>query len=275
MARGAAVSNLDVTVVVTNYNYARFLGEAVASALAQEGGPPHVIVVDDGSTEPDTEAALAALPAEVTVIRQANAGLSAARNAGIAGAETPYVIVLDADDKLAPIALRTLKDVLEADAGLGFAYGLTRFFGDWNEILAMPDYDPYKLLYRHMIGSTALMRRVVWEQNGGFAPEIRGYEDWDFWLGALAHGWQGRRVHVETFYYRRHGVSMISGARRDYRHWYRRLRERHAALYRDRARLARESGVGLVEQWIYRFFWGPRPLPAAVEQRIHALLFRG
>ena len=82
-------------------------------------------------------------------------------------------------------------------------------------------------------------------------------------------------MHVETFYYRRHGVSMISGARRDYRHWYRRLRERHAALYRDRARLARESGVGLVEQWIYRFFWGPRPLPAAVEQRIHALLFRG
>ena len=275
MARGAAVSHADVTVVVTNYNYARFLGEAVASALAQEGGMPRVIVVDDGSTEPDTEAALAALPEGVEVVRQANAGLSAARNTGIARAATPYVIVLDADDKLAPVALATLKSALEADTALGFAYGLTRFFGDWNQILAMPDYNAYKLLYRHMIGSTVLMRRVVWEQNGGFAPEMRGYEDWDFWLGALANGWTGRRVPVETFYYRRHGTSMISGARRNYRHWYRRVRKRHAGLYRDRARLARESGVGLAEQWVYRFFWGPRPLPAALEQRLHALLFRG
>ena len=51
---------------------------------------------------------------------------------------------------------------------------------------------------------------------------MRGYEDWDFWLGALEHGWQGRQVRVVTFYYRRHGTSMISGARLAYRHWYRR-----------------------------------------------------
>jgi glycosyltransferase involved in cell wall biosynthesis len=266
--------NDDVTVVVTNYNYARFLAEAVESALAQDGGPPRVTVVDDGSTEPGTEAALAALPEGVTVIRQANAGLPSARNAGLREATTPYLIVLDADDKLAPIALQTLKAALQASPELGFAYGLTRFFGDWDQILAMPPYDPYKLLYRHMIGSTVLMRREVFEQTGGFEPTMRGYEDWDFWLSALAHGWQGERIDVETFYYRRHGTSMISGARRNYRHWYREIRRRHAALYRDRARLAKVNGVSLPERLLYRYFWGPRPLPVALEQRIHALLFK-
>jgi glycosyltransferase involved in cell wall biosynthesis len=217
---------------------------------------------------------LAALPSGVRVIRQANAGLPAARNAGLREADTPYLIVLDADDKLAPVALQTLKAALEEDPAIGFAYGLTRFFGDWDQILAMPPYDPYKLLYRHMIGSTVLMRRAVFEQTGGFEPTMRGYEDWDFWLSALAHGWQGRRVDVETFYYRRHGTSMISGARRDYRHWYRQIQRRHAALYRDRARLAQVNGVSLPERLLYRYFWGLRPLPAAVEQRIHALLFK-
>src|SRR5690349_12872905 len=154
----------DVTVVITNFNYGRYLGEAVASALEQEGGAPRVIVVDDGSTEPDTEAALAGLPQTVELVRQPNAGLSAARNAGLARATTAFQIVLDSDDRLMPGALTALKRPLAADPALGFSYGVTRFFGDWEGVLAMPPYDPFKLLYRHMIGSTALMRREVFEQ---------------------------------------------------------------------------------------------------------------
>lgn len=268
--------NDDITVVITCFNYGAYLPEAVASALEQEGGRPHVTVVDDGSTEPATERALERLPPGVRLIRQANAGLSAARNAGLRVADTPYLIALDADDRLAPSALQLLRLPLDRDPTLGFSYGTARFFGEWEGSLSFPHYDPYKLLYRHIIGSTALMRRELFEQVGGFDPEFSAYEDWEFWLHALAHGWSGRNVDTVTFMYRRHGSTMNFAARANYRSWYRKLRHKHAQLY-DRAgrrRLADASDLGPFGRAVYRWWWGARPLPARVEVALHSLLWR-
>ncbi len=263
----------DVTVVVTNFNYGRFLPEAIASALAQRGGPPHVIVVDDGSTDPNTMRVLDELPAPVELVRQPNAGLSAARNAGLRRARTPYLMVLDADDRLRAGALDALRAPLDADPHLGFAYGITTFFGDWEGEMTMPPYDPFRLLYRHTIGSTALMRRELFDATGGFDPDFRGYEDWEFWLHALAHGWRGMQVRVATFDYRRHGSTMLSGARLEYRTWYRRLQAKHAPLYARSRELARETAAGPLQRAVYRWWWGARPLPARVEHALHALLW--
>ena len=60
----------DVTVVITCFNYGRFLNEAMRSALKQEGGPPRILVVDDGSTDPGTLEALERLPDCVELVRQ-------------------------------------------------------------------------------------------------------------------------------------------------------------------------------------------------------------
>jgi glycosyltransferase involved in cell wall biosynthesis len=264
----------DVTVVVTNFNYGRFLPEAVDSALAQEGGAPNVIVVDDGSTDPDTLAVLERLPAGVRLERQANAGVAAARNAGLALTQTPYVMLLDADDRLCARALSALRAPLDADPRLGFAYGITRFFGAWEGEMTMPPYDPYKLLYRHTIGTTALMRRELVAAIGGFDPAFRGYEDWEFWLHALGEGWRGHRVDEVTFEYRRHGSTKLAADRLEYRHWYRRLRVKHAELYARRAELGRESSLSPLGRAVYRWWWGARPMPARVEHALHALLWR-
>jgi glycosyltransferase involved in cell wall biosynthesis len=264
----------DVTVVVTNFNYGDFLEEAVGSALGQDGGAPNVVVVDDGSTDADTLAALDRLPSEVRVHRQPNAGVAAARNAGLAMADTPYVIVLDADDRLRPHALSALRAPLEADPRLGFTYGITHFFGLWEGEMTMPPYDPYKLLYRHTIGATCLMRRELVAAVGGFDPEFRGYEDWEFWLHALDAGWRGRRVDEVTFEYRRHGSSKLGADRLQYRHWFRRLRAKHAQLYARRGELARESSLSPLGRAVYRWWWGARPVPARVEHALHTLLWR-
>ena len=210
-------------MVIACFNYARFLPEAVDSSL-QQGA--RVIVVDDGSTEPLPE-----LPAGVEVIRQENQGVARARNAGLARVETPYVLVLDADDRLVPGALETLRAPLEADPKLGFAYGRMRFFGDWNGELQFPPYDPYALLYRHTIGLSALARREVFERTGGFDPEFEQFEDWEQWVHALAHGWEGRQVDAVTVEYRRHGGSKHWVDRRSYRRAFRSLREKHKRLY--------------------------------------------
>src|SRR4051794_19386218 len=109
----------DVTVVVTCFNYGQYLAEAVESARSEA----RVIVVDDGSSDPATIEALAVLPDDVDLIKQENAGVAAARNAGMARAITPYVLCLDADDRLAPDAITPLRVALERDPKLGFAYG--------------------------------------------------------------------------------------------------------------------------------------------------------
>ena len=263
----------DVTAVIPCFNYGAYVREAVDSLLAQEGGAPHVVVVDDGSTDPATREVLADLP--VPVIHQENAGLSAARNAGYASTDTPLLIALDADDRLPPGALRRLKAPLAADPGLGFTYGITRFFGDWEGDMAFPPLDAYRLLYRHIVGPVGLTRRALWEDVGGYDPAFRtGYEDWDFWLSALGRGWRGAKVDEVTFLYRRHGETMVFGARREYRRLYGMLRAKHAALYARRRELARASDAGLLERTIYRYFWGPRPVPPAVEQAVYRLVFR-
>lgn len=257
--------NRHVTVVVTCFDYGRFLEEAVSSALTQAGVRAEAIVVDDGSTDPGTLEALDRLPPGVRVVRQENSGVCAARNAGLALAETPYVIVLDADDRLAPGALATMLDALDEHPDAGYAYGRMRFFGDWDGVMRMPPYDPYKLLFRHTIGLTALMRREVLEATGGFDPAFEEYEDWELWVNALEHGFRGVQVDAVTLEYRRHGQTKHGGDRRRYRRAFRAMREKHAALYRRAGELARESEVGAAQRLMHRLYWGPRPLPAAIE----------
>jgi glycosyltransferase involved in cell wall biosynthesis len=265
----------DVTAVITNFNYAALLGEAVESLRSQAGGAPHIVVVDDGSTEPGTDAALErASAAGAEVLRQANQGVGAARNAGLARVQTPYWLVLDADDRLAPGALAALREPLERDPRVGYTFGFMRFFGDMSGVVRFPDYDPYRLLYRHTIGLTALARAEVLDATGGYDPAFAHYEDWELWLHALAHGHEGRRVDAVTLEYRRHAGTKFASDRRNYRAGWRALRRKHAGLYARRDELAQRSALGPLERAVYRYFWGPRPVPAAVESALYRLLWR-
>jgi glycosyltransferase involved in cell wall biosynthesis len=268
--------NDDVTVVIACFNYGAFLAESVESALSQQGGEPRVIVVDDGSTDPHTLEQLDRLPAQVELIRQANAGVAEARNAALRLVRTRYALSLDADDRLAPDALQRLRVPLDADPALGFSYGIMRYFGDWEGVVKLPPFDPYRLLYRHNVGATALIRRELFVDVGGYDPAFRGYEDWEFWLHALELGWRGRRVERVTLLYRRHGPAMLQGARARYRATFRQLRRKHAALYSraGRRRLRAESDLGVFGRLLYRCWWGPRPLPARVELALQSLLWR-
>jgi glycosyltransferase involved in cell wall biosynthesis len=268
-----AADNGDITAVVACFNYGAYLNEAVESLLDQTGGAPRVVVVDDGSDDPPTLAALDDLPQSVELVRQPNRGVGAARNAGLERADTTYVIVLDADDRLAPGALAAMREALERHPEASFAYGHQLLFGDWNAVLRFPPYDPLRLLDRHLIGPTALTRRELLDDTGGYDAEFGTFEDWELWLHALAHGHRGVRVDAISHEYRRHGQTMIDDARRAYRRSRRLLREKHARLYASRRSLARESSLGLVDRLVYRWYWGPRPLPARVERTLYHALF--
>ena len=119
---------MTVAIIIPAFNAAAFLGEAVESALAQTHAASQIVVVDDGST--DTTAAVAEKFADaVMFLRQANAGVSAARNHGAAQVAADWLLFLDADDRLRPDALARLLSRAN-ESMLGAIYGQTADFTD-------------------------------------------------------------------------------------------------------------------------------------------------
>jgi glycosyltransferase involved in cell wall biosynthesis len=273
----SAGGNDGVTVVIPCFNHGAFLGETVRSALDQQGVTPAVVVVDDGSTDPDVGPALEALPDEVEVVRQANSGRAAARNAGAALSPTEFVLFLDSDDRLAVDALAGLRAALDSDPDAGYAYGVMRMFGAQSGEIRFPPFDPYRLLFRPIVGGpgTTLYRRSAFDEAGGFDPEVPGYEDWDLQLGVLERGHGAVHVPEVTLEYRKHERSHLSADRRRHREIMRALRAKHAALSDRAGELAADSELGPLGRFAYRTWWQHRPLPARLEQALYRLRFRG
>ena len=118
------------------------------------------------------------------------------------------------------------------------------------------------------------MRREMFVAVGGFDTQLPGYEDWDFYLGALERGWEGRRVPEVVFDYRRHERSRLADDRAAYRRRYRAIRAKRSALYARQPELAATTRLGPAARLVYRTWFAWRPLPGAIEQALYRLLFR-
>ena len=167
------------------------VGEAVASVRAQILPSRRIIVVDDGSDEPASIALLDALEADgdVTVVRQANAGVSAARNRGIALTEAPYVLILDGDDRLLPNFSQRTSAALDACGDVVAASGWLRTFGVLSSTVCPTGGGAAAFVARNCCPATCMVRRDAWEACGGYDESMRGgFEDWDFFLSLLESG---------------------------------------------------------------------------------------
>jgi glycosyltransferase involved in cell wall biosynthesis len=184
-------STARVAVVIPTYNYARFLGAALASIDAQTVAPAEIIVVDDGSTD-DPAAALEGRP-DVRLLRQPHLGLSAARNTGWRAATSEFVVFLDADDRLRPQAIALNLEQFEKRPECGLAYGafanLKLATGQVELVeFETPGPDPVAGFLRgNRIGmhGTVMYRRELLEALDGFDATLTACEDYDLYLRAV------------------------------------------------------------------------------------------
>lgn len=183
-----------VSIVIPCYNDGAYLGDAVASALAQTHPNIEIIVVDDGSTDSATLRALQRCrDAGIVVHRQQNRGMSAARNAGIGLADGEYILPLDSDDKISPTYAREAADVLDSRPEVGIVGGDIETFG-LSSARITPTFDGVEgMLFENRLYTCSVTRRADWLAVGGYPEHVPFAEDWIYWLRILS---LGRGVHL-------------------------------------------------------------------------------
>ena len=200
-----------VSVVIPCYNQGHYLEDAVSSVLDQTCGDFEIIVVNDGSTDPDTHQFLEDYrPPKTRIIHTENRGLPSARNTGIAVATGDYILPLDADDKIGPEYFELALEVLETQSDVGIVYGEAAFFGARSGIWELPEFEMSRMLVSNLIYCSAMFRKSDWERVEGYNPNmLYGWEDWDFWLSIIELGRRVVRIPRLLFHYRTHDDSMI------------------------------------------------------------------
>lgn len=184
-----------VTVIIPTFNHARHLGGAIRSVLGQSHPDFAVIVVDDGSTDDPAAVVRAIADPRVQLVRQANAGLAAARNTGIRHAAHPFVAFLDADDEFLPDYLRQATAAfgrLPADFGI---IACNRIRCDQDGV-RLPErkaatgrdreITARDLLFRNRFVAEVVARREIFDRCGLFDTSLRSSEDRDMWLRVAA-----------------------------------------------------------------------------------------
>jgi hypothetical protein len=180
-----------VAAIVTCHNYARFLGEAIESVLAQSHPPCEVVVVDDGSTDDTAQVAARYAARGVRYVHRPRGGAGAARNAGLQSTSAPLVAFLDADDAWLPhrIAVGVAHLARHPDAALAAAHAFAcdEAMRPTSVVHALRGPASGMVLDELLVHnvvlnpSSVLIRRSALEAVGGFSELPRG-QDWDTWL---------------------------------------------------------------------------------------------
>lgn len=182
-----------VSIVLPTYNRLDLLQQALASIRAQTYPDYEIIVVDDGSTD-GTRAWMEAHPNDALVyLRQANAGVSTARNAGIQAARGELLAFLDDDDLWLPTKLERQVPLFDnPDVGFVFCGNAYCDASGRIEMLRMPgpEYRGHAvpaMLRRNMMPTPSVMvRRRLALEAGVMYEDLAFGEDWNYWLRIAA-----------------------------------------------------------------------------------------
>ncbi len=212
-----------ISVIMALYRGERYVREALESIATQTRPPLEVIVIDDGS--PDDSVALIeslTLPFVPRIVRQGNAGQSAARNTGIRAARGEYIAFLDQDDVWRPNHLEVLADAISADPSLAWVFGDFDLIDDRGQtVVSSYLTETAVVLDRRTVAdivrtdimalpSASIMRRSALEQVRGFDRRLSGYEDDELYLRLYRRGFAMAAEPRTRIRYRTHAANASS-----------------------------------------------------------------
>jgi glycosyltransferase involved in cell wall biosynthesis len=215
-----------VSVILPLYNGRRFVGEAIASVVEQTQPPDELIVVDDGSDDGVAdELERHEADFSIKIVRQENAGQSAARNHGARLASGSLLAFIDQDDVWHPQHLEVLCHELARARSAGWAYS------DFDEVdergntvtkgfLAESHVEhPKRSLMACLasdlmvLPSASVIRRDAYEELGGFDESLSGYEDDDLFIRMFRSHWEFVFVRRSLTRFRLHQSSSSANPR--------------------------------------------------------------
>lgn len=212
--------NPKVSIIITCYNYDRFVADAVSSALSQTYHNVEVIVVNDGSTD-DSHDVISQFADRITYICQTNAGVAAARNSGLEISSGQYCCCLDADDWISPNYILDAVKLIADDATI--VSPIAHFTDEklnitesavWpcDQTIKKNKNTRRSLLLSNCVTTPSVFPRSKWQQVGGYNPLNPRAEDWELWIDLVTIGC--RILHMNSnniyFLYRQHGPSRTS-----------------------------------------------------------------
>lgn len=206
-----------VSAIIPAHNAEATLGRAIESVLDQTYPLIEIIVVDDGSDD-DTAKVAFSFGEKVTLVRQKNAGVAAARNRAIAESSGPLVANLDADDRWAPEKIHRQVQVMQSKPNIG-ALGTNRIrvrMGCPDKALAPREGKTTKIVFKqqlfrnHVCSASMMMRRDDLETHKGYDENLCGMEDYDLWLRFIASGLTVATLQEPLYYFYEHDQSLRS-----------------------------------------------------------------
>jgi glycosyltransferase involved in cell wall biosynthesis len=205
----------EVTVVVPLFNYANYVEEALDSVRNQDLSLLDLIIVEDRSTDNSLSVALSwaerwadRFNRFLLLRNRANSGLARTRNAGFDWAESPFILPLDADNRLRPRCCSVLLEALRTAPGTAFAYPILQCFGDRDNLIGDSSFDPVRLASGNYIDALALIGKWAWAAVGGYTHQW-GWDDYDLWCSFVEYGFGGLQVPEILADYRVHERSML------------------------------------------------------------------
>ena len=195
-----------ISVIVPSYNQGIYLKETIQSALASTYRPLEILIINDGSTDDSLELArvLEAQHPEVRVLDQANAGVTKARNAGIASAQGEYILPLDGDDLISATYIEKGMAILSSRPEVKVVYCQAEKFSEaGRKPWKLKPFSLQQLAKDNMIFVSALFRKADALGVGGFSEDMQlGREDWEFWIKLLKNGGEVVQLPEVGFFYR-------------------------------------------------------------------------
>ena len=196
------------------FNSASTVAASIASVRLQAVSDWELVVVDDGSSDDSAAVVSRASDDRTRILRQANGGVSAALNAGIRAARGRYIALLGSDDLFLPTYLEAMARALAGDPEAALAYTdgwvlddksgrmrRTSILAQRQQLPLTPAHFDEMLKENFIPALGTVIRASVFEEIGYFNEQLRGSEDWEFWLRLLAAGHHGVRADgVNTVY---------------------------------------------------------------------------